>query len=145
MHASCIFCVYVDQQDNSAPSVQSSAVDERMMRPGQWLRWSVLCVSSVLRHSWFGDRKDIRPGRNTIPLIPKGSVPEQVEDEDPRGEPSDPGSCGKLRLNGGSNSVSYVDQQCMFCIDFHVAAVIGSMKKIKSELKLYLQQNWTLE
>jgi len=36
---------------------------------------------SVLWRCWWGDRKDIRPVNNLVPVIPKGSFPERVEEE----------------------------------------------------------------
>jgi len=47
----------------------------------------------VLWHCWLHDRKDIHPIK-PVPFIPKGSLPQQVEEET-WGEPINAGSSGK--------------------------------------------------
>jgi len=42
--------------------------------------WSQ-ATGSVLLYSWLGGRKDIRPIKTHKPLIPKGSILEQAEEE----------------------------------------------------------------
>jgi len=56
-----------------APGVRSPVVDEERMRPGRWLGL-VLCVPLTLMVLW----------REGHPLVPRGSVLEYVEEEDPR-------------------------------------------------------------
>ena len=48
-------------------------VGDEGMKPGQpaggWGQCFVF--SSVLRHCWLGDRKDMRPTKKPVPLIPR--------------------------------------------------------------------------
>jgi len=64
-----------------SPSIKSPVVDDKeRMRPGHWLG-SVLCVPFSALTLVFG-WQDGHPARNkTIPLIPRGTVSEQVEDD----------------------------------------------------------------
>ena len=72
------------------------------MRPGHWL-WLVLCISFSALTLMAGWWQEGHPACNHVPLIRNGSVPEQMEEEDSRGEPADPGSCGKntVKQSGG--------------------------------------------
>ena len=70
-------------------------MDEERMRPGHRLV-VVLCVSFIALTLTVGSQKGRPDHEKPVPLIPRGSVPEQVEG--PRGKPADPGSSGKMTV-----------------------------------------------
>jgi len=59
-------------------------VDEERMRPGHWLGL-VLCVSFSALMLIVGLLKVIHSTKKHVPLIPRGSIQEQVEGKDLRG------------------------------------------------------------
>jgi len=61
--------------------MRSPEVDEKRMRPGHWLG-SVLCVPFSALTQTVQWQKGHLARRNSIPLIPSGSLPEKVEEED---------------------------------------------------------------
>jgi len=56
----------------------------------------VLCVSFIVLTLSVGSQIGRPDHEKPVPLILRGSVPEQVEG--PRGEPADPGSSGKMTV-----------------------------------------------
>jgi len=80
----------------NALSVSSPVLDKERMSPGHWL-WSALCVpfsASTLIARW---QEEYPARKNSIPLICRRSPPEQLEEEDPKGNQlTDPGSPGKI-------------------------------------------------
>jgi len=69
------------------------------MRPVHSIR-VVLCVPLSVLAMMVGRQKGQLPCKRAIERIPRGSVPEWMEEEDP----ADPGSPGKRPLNGSSSS-----------------------------------------
>jgi len=60
-------------------------VDDKRIRPGHWLGLvlSVTFRALTLMVGW----QDGQPAcRNPVPLIPRGSLPEHEEEENPRGD-----------------------------------------------------------
>lgn len=54
-------------------------------------------LPSVFRHDWLDDRSGIWPLK-PVPLMPTGSVPEELGGRDSRGQQTNPGSLRKLLL-----------------------------------------------
>jgi len=74
-------------------------VDEERMRSGHELG-SMLCVSFSALTLMVGCQEGHLTHKNQVPLMSRGSVLEQVEEE----ELADPGSPGKKRSLNGSSS-----------------------------------------
>jgi len=79
----------------------------------------------VLSCWWLVGRKDNRHVKSPIPLIPRGSLVEKMEDEDLRGEPSDTGLAEKKRPLNGSSSL---DVPVIGSIGFAAQRVGGSIR-----------------
>jgi len=75
-------CYTFLQHRQQRPFDHESSVDEERMRPGHWLQL-LLCVPTSLQcfdtDGWVTARTSTP--QTPIPLIPRGSVPEQVEED----------------------------------------------------------------
>jgi len=81
-------------------SIGSPVVDEERWRSGYWLQFVLPLLTFSALRLMTGWREGIQPVKNPVPLIPRGLLLDQVEEELTQVQ------LGKLPFNGSSSNAA---------------------------------------